>query len=139
MGNLRKLRRDQNRRYASSIVKMASRYGRKLSEVLLEFAEPLTATAHTEEDFREDIELALLVWNLSLLPAEERSSFLEEAIHPSSGPRASLPPKVEPVVQMLLARKQAMFPDDNRFVVDHQLSGGPRNADLVVAYEIASK
>ncbi|MEN6425910.1 MAG: hypothetical protein ABFE13_11140 [Phycisphaerales bacterium] len=139
MGGLRKLRRDQDRKYASSIVKMASRYGRKLSEVLLEFAEPLTATARTAEDFRKDIELAVLVWNLSLMPEEERSAFLKEAIDPSPGQKASLPPEIKPYIQMLLDRKQARFPDDNRFVVEHQLSGGPRDANLVVAYEIANR
>jgi hypothetical protein len=40
---------------------------------------------------------------------------------------------------MLLARKQALYPDDRRIVIEHQLSGGPQDATLLVAYEAAMK
>lgn len=139
MGGLRKLKRGQDRKYVNAIAKIASRYHRKLSEVLLEFAEPLTVTARTEEDFRTAVEIAILAWNLSFLPPDERSTFLKQSIPSLSGGKDALPFETEQCIQRLLARKQALFPDDRRFVAEHQLSGGPHDATLLVAYEIAGK
>jgi len=139
MGGLRKLKRCQDRQYADAIAKIASHYHRKLSEVLLEFAQPLTATARTEEDFKTAVEVAILAWNLSFLPADERSAFLKKSIPSlSSGKDAPLF-ETERCIQMLLARKQTLFPDDRRFVGEHVLSGGPHDATLLVAYEIATE
>jgi hypothetical protein len=135
MGGLRKLRRRQDREYADAITELASRYPRKLSEVLLEFAKPLTVTTRTEEDFRVAVELAILAWNLSFLPADERSTFLKKSIPALSGDK-DLPFEVEQWIQMLLTRKQTLFPADRRFVGEHVLTGGPDDATLIVAYEI---
>lgn len=139
MGGLRKLKRSQDRKYADAIAKLASHYHRKLSEVLLEFAEPLTVTVRTEEDFEAAVEIAILAWNLSFLLPDDRSTFLKQSIPSLSGGKNTLPFEVEQCIQMLLARKQALFPDDRRFVGEHQFSGGPRDATLLVAYEIAMK
>lgn len=136
MGGLRKLKRGQDQKYAEAVARIASRYDRKLSEVLLEFAEPLTTTARTEEDFHKSIEIAILVWNLSFLTADERSTFLKESVTPLPDGE-DLPFEIEQCFQMLLARKQALFSDDRRIVVQHQVSGGPHDGNLVVAYEIA--
>ncbi len=136
MGGLRKLKRVQDRKYADAVAKIAFRYDRKLSEVLLEFAEPLTATARTEEDFHNSIEIAILTWNLSFLPADERSTFLKESMTPVSG-KEDLPFEIEQCIQMLLTRKQALFSSDRRFVIQHHVSGGPDDGKLIVAYELA--
>ncbi len=104
---------------------------------MLEFAQPLTVTARTEEDFKAAVEIALLAWNLSFLPADERSTFLRQSIHPLSGGKEDLPFEAEQCIQMLLTRKQALFSDDRRIVMEHQFSGGPHDATLLVAYEVA--
>jgi len=139
MGRLRKLKRGQDRKYADTIAKIASRYNRKLSEVLLEFAEPLIVTARTQEDFKAAVEIAILAWNLSFLPADERATFLKESISSLSGARNDLPFEAEQCIQMLLARQQALFADDRRIVIEHQISGAPHDGNLIVAYEIATK
>ncbi len=136
MGGLRKLKRGQDRKYADAIAKIVPRYDRKLSEVLLEFADPLVVTARTEEDFHNSIEIAVLAWNLSFLPADEQSTFLRESVTPLSG-REELPFEAEQCIQMLLTRKQALFSSDRRFVIQHQVSGGPHDGKLIVAYEMA--
>jgi hypothetical protein len=138
MSGLRKLKRVQHRKYADAVGKIASRYDRKLPEVLLEFAEPLTATARTEEHFRSAIEFAILAWNLSFLTPEDRANFLKESVTPLSDGEDA-PSEIEQYLEMLLARKQALFFDDRRIVVQHQLSGESEDYKLVVAYEIAKK
>ncbi|GEM_PF-6445180 len=40
---------------------------------------------------------------------------------------------------MLLNRKEALYADDRRFVVQHQISGGPYDGNLIVAYELAEE
>lgn len=139
MGGLRKFKRGQDRKYAAALTKIAVRHDRKLSEVLLEFAEPLTTMTHNAEDFATAIEIALLAWNLSFLPADERSTFLKESMGTQPNGRDALPFEAEQCIQMLLARKQALFPDDRRIVMHHQLSGGPHDGNLVVAYKLAAK
>lgn len=139
MSGLRKLKRRHDRKYVDTVAKIASRYNRKLSDVLLELAKPLLTTARTEEDFRTDVETAILGWNLSFLPADKRATFLRDSMDSLPGGREDLPVEAEQCLQMLVARKQALFPDDRRIVVDHQISGGPRDGNLVVTYEIARK
>ncbi len=136
MGGLRTLKRGQDREYVNAIAKIASHYHRKLSEVLLEFAEPLTVTARTREDFEAAVEIAILAWNLSFLPPEERFTFLKQSMPSLSCGKDALPFEIEQCIEMLLARKRALFPDDRRFVGEHQFSGGPHDVTLLVAYEI---
>jgi hypothetical protein len=136
MGGLRKLKRGQDREYANAIAKIASRHGRKLSEVLLDFAKPLTAATRTEEDFRTAVEVAILSWNISFLPADERATFLRKSMGALLGGKDDLPFETEQCIQMLLDRKEALYSDDKRFVVEHELSGHGHDASLVVAYEI---
>src|SRR5947209_719339 len=57
----------------------------KMSEVLLDFIEPCTRRAHSEDEFRNVMRLGLVAWNTALLPKERQvetiERFIDEAVH----------------------------------------------------------
>lgn len=58
---------------------------KKMSEVLIEFAQPLLKVAKTPEQFRTAISLAGIAWNAALLPDEEIEKQIMTSI-PKSNP-----------------------------------------------------
>jgi len=87
----------------------------KMSVVLQNFADPLLETAETEEDLRRAFLMAMVAWNYTLLddvsrgePDAERAKFLSD-------------PVVREVFEFLIARKQQLYPDNRRAILDFEL------------------
>lgn len=135
MSGLRKLKRVQNKKYADTIAVATSPCPRKLSEVLVEFAEPLMKDAQTAKHVEADLVMAILAWNISLLPEEDRAAFIKKAITSLPRRQRRWSFELEQCIQMLLERKQALFPDDKRMVLRHKTSGGPGDVNLVVLHQ----
>jgi len=38
-------------------------------------------------------------------------------------------------MRLLVARKEALFPNDKRVILDYQVSGGPQDGNVVVRYQ----
>src|SRR5262249_25079492 len=92
----------------------------KMSEILVEFAQPLLATAESRESIRKTIALAALTWNLSLLPERQQQQAFD------SGPLAEIPSEMKPMLLNLIERKKALFPDIHRLIRDFEVTGnGP--------------
>ncbi len=101
----------------------------KMSQVIIDFAKPVLETANTEEEFRKGIGLAALAWNTSLLPEVERDEMISQSIS-SSIPDAA--DSVLVALEMLIARKHQYFPNNNRYIMDYELSGTPPDLHLSV-------
>jgi len=52
----------------------------KMSEVLLDFIEPYTEEAQSEDEFRSLITMGLVAWNTALLPEESHEQTLDRLI-----------------------------------------------------------
>ena len=95
--------------------------GKKMSEVLQEFAEPLLDTPDGDEYFEGIISLAAISWNISFLPEKKQQKRLRHIVHKigKSDPLASI--DVEDCIRMLLERKKTLFADDRRMVVNFEV------------------
>jgi hypothetical protein len=88
----------------------------KMSEVLLQFAEPILDRLAPIEEIRTTLFFAMTLWNYSLLPAEARSEskgLLREVMSD---------PWSRSVAQRLLERKAQLFPDNRRMLYDLEVS-----------------
>jgi hypothetical protein len=100
-----------------------------MSEVLLEFAEPLLDGSEDNEQFRAAIALAGLCWNLSLMPPDEQVAELHNIVKQVGEREAFWGRGIREIVLTLVDRKKAFFPDDNRLVLNYEFveeKTGPR-------------
>ena len=88
----------------------------KMSEVLLQFAEPILERSAPLEEIRATLFFAMTIWNYALLPAEARSEpkgLLREVMSD---------PWSRSVAQRLLERKAQLFSDNQRMFYDLEVS-----------------
>ena len=107
---------------------------RKLSEAVMEFAQPLIEEAVTGDDQTRAIEFAIIAWNLGSLSGWERAKMTKafhEDVRAATGKWA---PEVEEYLTKQARRKRREFPDDNRIVLDYELLGRGRTRHLNVVY-----
>ena len=131
MSTLRKLRRKEH----------STRYGiepfgtrpllleRKISELLKDYAEPILEVIDDDRDFKAAITFSALCWNLSLLPSEDQRAHLNDALNAIAGTDLFKRHGIQQYIQMLLDRKEALFADDKRLIVDYEVvedTAGPR-------------
>ena len=53
----------------------------RMSEVLMEFVDPYTVHAGTEEQWRKLLGVAVIAWNASMFPPGERKRMVDEQIN----------------------------------------------------------
>ncbi|MBI2927092.1 MAG: hypothetical protein HYY24_15460 [Verrucomicrobia bacterium] len=87
----------------------------KMSDVLIEFAQPLLAEARTESEYRGAFALASVAWNLALMPFLKRLKRLGELVKRADRAAAD-------IALDLIRRKHELFADDKRWVLDFEIS-----------------
>ena len=89
----------------------------KMSEVLKDFAQPWLDLARTEEECARVIGLAIIAWNLALMPEEERfTDFDSQSLAALGEPGLEL-------LRFMIGRKLALFEGYNRPILDYELTG----------------
>ena len=123
MSVMRKLRRNKGRvQYEVEPLRgQEASFGRKMSEVILDFAEPLLKNFDDDEDFESVIAFATICWNLSFLPEQQRQAQLNAMVDKLSKSDALLRIEMEDCAKMLLERKRAFFANNRRMVVDYEV------------------
>lgn len=94
---------------------------RKISETLIDFAEPIVAMidGHTyEEDIRMGFKLAITVWNALVFDAVQGSQKYLNMLRQNLGDQLHS----EPLIQGLIRRKRERFPEDLRAIGDHKIT-----------------
>jgi hypothetical protein len=139
MSGLRKLKRKNIDRYAVEPLRVDFEpQAWKLSTRILKLAEPLTADADADS-FKGMIALAVLCWNLALLPENEQERGLHSLVKKvSSNEPAWVAHDVETWARMLLDRKRTLFGDDRRMVGDFQVSAEGNSRHLFVISTLAT-
>ena len=92
---------------------------RKMSEIILEFCQPLMPDNPTKVQVEAAAKHATIIWNLGLKPAAERERFWSEMV-------ATLPPAMPPpiaaeflrILRSLLDRRITEFANDGRAVAE---------------------
>ena len=123
MGVLRKLRRKgQRSEYAVEPLRSAEYMPiRKMSEVLLEFAEPLLNIIDDDRYFRLVIAMAALCWDISLHPQPEQQVHLNNLIEEMVRSTRLSREVCENCTRVLLERKRTLFADDRRIVLNYEI------------------
>ncbi len=108
--------------------------GPKMSAVLLDFVEPYTKYADTDEAYRKLLTLAVMAWNASLMPAEERRRMIDSVLNAGiPGGTKKLKADLKKLVEELIARKEAHFGQYTQMIVDFQLQDTDEGLHLSVA------
>ena len=122
MGVMRKLRRkSRGKQYeVEPLWPQQSFHARKISQVILDFAEPLLDDVD-DELFENAINCAVACWNLSFLPEKKQQRQLRVMVNElgKSDPLARF--EVEDCIRMLLERKRILFADEKRMVVNYKI------------------
>ena len=124
MGGLRKLRRrSRSRQYEVEPLRpQHSSHAGKMSEVILDFAEPLLNTIDDDDElFEEVISFAVICWNISFLPENEQKKTIRSLIYEMAKSDVLLRFSVKNDIQMLLERRKAFFADEKRLVVNYEI------------------
>ena len=131
MSTLRKLRRtgQMPARRVEPLRDRQPLFARKMSEVLLDFAEPVLEIFDHPEDFKATISLAALCWNCSFLQANEQRKSLNNLINKSE-PTARI--EIEDCIRMLMERKKTVFANDRRMIANFEVVEQRDGSRLVV-------
>ena len=94
-----------------------------MSEVILDFAEPLLNKINDDDDelFEEVLVLAAICWNLSFLPENEQKKNILSLVDEIAKSDVLHRLKVEDDIRMLLQRKKAFFEDERRILADYEI------------------
>jgi len=108
--------------------------GKKMSEVLFKFIEPYMELASSQKDLEKLLTVAVIAWNTSLIPKEEREAILDEEINSTlSFMDGDLVKDFKAILYELIQRKEILFPENRSFIFDYELTGGNGKYYLSVA------
>ena len=103
----------------------------KISEVVIRFVEPLIHEDYTETQWRALIELALISWNVSLLPLEERKATIDEHVREGT---ILMPEEAKRAIYELIERKERYFADYHQVIASYDLTMTAKGPNLTVAF-----
>ena len=92
----------------------------KLSEAVLEYAEPLLNHANQGKEEENAIKISILFWNASLLPKDEALQSIEPIVNMANG-NPNIESKFYDMFEMMYNRKQSSYESDKRFIVNYSL------------------
>ncbi len=104
---------------------------KKASATMLEYAAPLLEMAENEKDAEIAVKMALISWNLYMMPEEKRPGIIAEFAS-----TYKITDIEYELIDNMMERKKDLFDEYNFFVTDHELdfySDGSLNLSVVVA------
>jgi len=105
-----------------------------MSEVLKDFVQPYLESADTKEAYRKLLTLAILAWNVALLPEKEQQATVDRLVDETLATATQgLKTDMKEIVNMLIARKKSYFSENKRTIINYQLTDTGRDYYLVVA------
>jgi hypothetical protein len=106
------------------------RTGRKVSEMLMEFAEPWLDEARNDDQRRAVIGMAVLAWNMAAFPEPKRW----EGMSPEFAEKLGEPGKA--ILKEMIARILALYPDETRSILDYEITGSGHKMRVDVVYSL---
>jgi len=123
MGGMRKLRRrGRGKQYEVEPLRPQQSFpARKMSEVILDFAEPLLDALDDDELFEKAIGCAVVCWNLSFLQEKKQQRQVRAIVNKLDKSALLTRHEFEDYVRMLLERKRILFADEKRIVMNYKI------------------
>ncbi len=91
----------------------------KMSEILIDFADPLLELADNEKAM---LTLAMAAWNIAIFPEKDREAKIDEFVtkcFPPDDPQAL--EKISAIVGMMVLRKLKLYPDNERILLGYEI------------------
>jgi hypothetical protein len=126
--------------------------GIKLSAALIELCEPFEPENLSTKEFEKLIALAAVAWNIAVLPKEERLEKLTSFIETMPNMKEELEAEIDTVLHddskdnefapattmlhfigAMIQRKDELFPNDNRLVLNYNVKDRPEGPHLTVS------
>jgi len=126
--------------------------GVKLSAALIELCEPFEPENLSTKEFENLIALAAVAWNIAVLPKDERLERLTAFIETMPNMKEKLESEIDTVLHddsknsdfapattmlhfigAMIQRKDELFPNDDRIVVNYNLKDNPEGPYLTVS------
>ena len=126
--------------------------GVKLSAALIELCEPFEPDILSTKQFENLIALAAVAWNIAVLPKEERLERLTAFIETMPNMKEELESEIDTVLHddskntdfapattmlhfigAMIQRKDELFPNDDRIVVNYNVKDNPEGPYLTVS------
>ena len=106
----------------------------KMSDVLTAFVEPYKDEEMTLSQRQSLLGLAVIAWNLALLPKDQRKSALKEIIREVlKGEDPLFQQETREIINEMVAHKDKVFADYQRYIVSYQLQDLGTEYHLTVA------
>jgi len=86
----------------------------KMSDIIFHYAEPLLEDARTDEDEEKAVVMAITLWNMTIAPEDERQKMIDSMAF--KGNDSAMFSKT---LAYFLERKQELYPDVNRMILDY--------------------
>jgi len=103
----------------------------KLSAVILKFVKPLSERIDNDEMNKSMIQFGILVWNISLFPMEDREKQKDSIIKRLVKDK-QIEDEFNEIYDYLISRKDSLFKNDRRFVVDYVITEHENNFNLTI-------
>jgi hypothetical protein len=105
----------------------------KMSGMITELIEPYRASATNRASYHNLIALACIAWNTANLPQEERLGNISEALNQLPVATNEMRLEMTRLILELVKRKVALFPDNQRVIVNFKINESKDNYHLGVA------
>lgn len=105
---------------------------RKMSEIILEFAEPVLRVANDEQTNKNALTIAITCWDVALLPENEHEEIIGKIVKEAM-PTEQFWKDMENIVRMLIERKKSLYPHVKKIIVDHDIQFSNGNIILNIA------
>jgi len=102
----------------------------KMSEILLEFAKPLTDECEDDKAFYNAIQISVITWNSSFFPLKERNKLIDELINKCRNEKERKTAKE--ILSKMLERKEKNFPNIKIMILDFKISCSDEENHLIV-------
>jgi hypothetical protein len=106
----------------------------KMSEVLETFIEPYLEETRGYEQQQMLLQIAVIAWNIAVMPEAEKQPALKEFLNLTVQNKDPLAQKeMQSLIEELIARKEELFPNNQRYIMDFQLEDAGDQFHLSVA------
>lgn len=119
----------EKKKYGKMISRVKKEYGmevkinhspeKKMSQFLLDFAEPLLFDDYSNDETKRAVEFAIVVWNLSLYSKNERKHKIDEFVEKISVKSDSV---LKKDILSLIKRKTRHFGQYKKIIVDYEIT-----------------
>lgn len=108
--------------------------GIKMSAVILDLADVLLEAAHTKRQQESAIGITCVAWNIAVAGMETAQEFLDAYFETIDDPIHKQ--DTLDIINALVARKQRLYPEINRIILEHEVVGTKNNLHLNVVSSV---